>query len=311
MADCIEIVDWGKHYENYRTRELKVMTWVPMPNRHDGDGYTLLLDHQHGASHFGAWCALVELASRCKNGTASVPSAGKYRDSARYDASDHPFGRGLLMRENGEPHNEKTLERITRIPEAVWKEVIPRLISIGWIRNKGVGIVSVGSTDIVPTEYPMNGNEMNGNEMNGMEWNGKKEGNTLSGKPDSLPIQEIVQYLNAKTGRDFSYKTDDTRVKIGARWREGRTLDDFKAVIDFQIKEWGADPKMAKYLRPETLFGTKFESYLQAARSGSVVNVPKKIPHCPDCKAEMTTRICTECGCSLIDEHGKQIREAV
>ena len=38
--------------------------------------------------------------------------------------------------------------------------------------------------------------------------------------------------------------------------------DDFKKVIDVKSLEWNKDPKMCKYLRPETLFGNKFEGYL-------------------------------------------------
>lgn len=33
-------------------------------------------------------------------------------------------------------------------------------------------------------------------------------------------------------------------------------------MIDIKTAEWLHNPKMNKYLRPETLFGTKFESYL-------------------------------------------------
>ena len=39
-------------------------------------------------------------------------------------------------------------------------------------------------------------------------------------------------------------------------------MEDFKKVIDIKVQEWGKNEKMNKYLRPETLFGTKFESYL-------------------------------------------------
>jgi hypothetical protein len=166
---AIEIVGWGKHYENYRTRELKALAWIPLPNKHDGDGYTQLLDHPNGAAHFGAWCALVQLASRCHNGDTSVVSTEKHRHSAKYDPSEHPFGRGILIRENGEGHDEASLERITRIPISIWKEVLPRLLSIGWIRN-------YETTDKVPIEYrsttdavPLNGIELNGREGNGIE----------------------------------------------------------------------------------------------------------------------------------------------
>ena len=49
---------------------------------------------------------------------------------------------------------------------------------------------------------------------------------------------------------------------IKARLNEGFTEDDFKYVIKVKSEEWKQDEKMCKYLRPETLFGTKFEGYL-------------------------------------------------
>ena len=42
---------------------------------------------------------------------------------------------------------------------------------------------------------------------------------------------------------------------------EGFTKEDFIKVIDNKVNEWlGTD--MERYLRPETLFGIKFEGYL-------------------------------------------------
>ncbi|WP_246169824.1 conserved phage C-terminal domain-containing protein [Alkalibaculum sporogenes] len=72
----------------------------------------------------------------------------------------------------------------------------------------------------------------------------------------------IVEYLNQKTGKSFSTKTKSTTAKIHARLEEGFTVDDFKKVIDIKTSEWLSDANMQKYLRPETLFGNKFESYL-------------------------------------------------
>ena len=72
----------------------------------------------------------------------------------------------------------------------------------------------------------------------------------------------IIRYLNEKTGRNYKAKTDKTRKCIHARLGEGFTVDDFKAVIDIKTKQWLKDEKMNEYLRPETLFGTKFEGYL-------------------------------------------------
>ena len=75
---------------------------------------------------------------------------------------------------------------------------------------------------------------------------------------------EIVDYLNAKAGTRYKASTASTRKHIKARLDEGFTIDDFKMVIDKKCSEWLSDSKMEQYLRPETLFGTKFEGYLNA-----------------------------------------------
>lgn len=77
-----------------------------------------------------------------------------------------------------------------------------------------------------------------------------------------IPFSEVVEYLNAKTGSAYKPSTRRTRELIRARWNEGFTLQDMKKVIDLKTTEWLDDPHWRKYLRPETLFGTKFESYL-------------------------------------------------
>lgn len=78
---------------------------------------------------------------------------------------------------------------------------------------------------------------------------------------DNGVLAEIVEYLNQCTGKRYRPNTRQTKSKIQARLNDGYTLDDFKRVIDIKSAEWmGTD--MEKYLRPETLFGPKFEAYL-------------------------------------------------
>lgn len=81
-------------------------------------------------------------------------------------------------------------------------------------------------------------------------------------KSDSF-ISEVVDYLNKKSDKNFKSNTNKTISLINARRKEGYTLGDFKKVIDTMTKQWQKDSKMNRYLRPETLFGNKFESYLQ------------------------------------------------
>ena len=77
-----------------------------------------------------------------------------------------------------------------------------------------------------------------------------------------LPYNEIVDYLNSLAGTNYRASTKKTKDLIKARFNEGFTLDDFKVVIEKKTREWLNDNKFKVYLRPETLFGNKFEGYL-------------------------------------------------
>jgi hypothetical protein len=112
---CLRVRDWNKHFENNRTRELKKLDWVPMPNKHDGDGYSELLDHPNGVAHYGAWCLIAQVASKCEE---VAPKCG---------------GRGTLLREGAKPYDAASLARVTRGDRKVFEEAIPRLIAIGWL----------------------------------------------------------------------------------------------------------------------------------------------------------------------------------
>lgn len=84
----------------------------------------------------------------------------------------------------------------------------------------------------------------------------------LSGKPDGASFHwEVLDYLNQKAGRQYR-RVHAHGNRIKARIKEGYSLDDFKRVIDFKVSEWTGRDDFEKYLRPETLFGTKFDSYL-------------------------------------------------
>lgn len=73
----------------------------------------------------------------------------------------------------------------------------------------------------------------------------------------------IVDYLNQKAGTKYKATSKKTQTCIHARLEEGFTEDDFIVVIDKKCADW-LGTEWEKFLRPETLFGTKFESYLNA-----------------------------------------------
>lgn len=75
--------------------------------------------------------------------------------------------------------------------------------------------------------------------------------------------QTIIFYLNSKAGTNYRSSSKKTQTCIHARLKDGFTLEDFKTVIDKKCAEW-IGTEFEKFLRPETLFGTKFEGYLNA-----------------------------------------------
>lgn len=76
-------------------------------------------------------------------------------------------------------------------------------------------------------------------------------------------VAEIVAYLNDKLHTKYSAKSAANARLITARLKDGYTVADFKTVIDKKCEEWSGT-EFAAYLRPQTLFGTKFDSYLNA-----------------------------------------------
>lgn len=109
-------------------------------------------------------------------------------------------------------------------------------------------------------------NQQTGNKQVTPNKNDKNDKNEKKDKKRyiySRLINDIVSYLNSKTNKNFKTTTTKTISLIKARLNEGFNIDDFKKVIDIKTAKWKSDPKMCDFLRPETLFGTKFESYLQ------------------------------------------------
>ena len=193
MATLYTITDWAGHFENSRSREVKWATFVCVPNKQDGDGYTELLDHPNGAAHYGAWMAIVLAASKCET-------------------------RGRLMRDIGVPHDAKSLARMSRVPLAILNEAIPRLLTIGWLtaesfatkedatRRQEVPSTTAEGADVLPINCP---------EWNGMEWKEQNgtEGNSSCGEasqatasPPAPPEPvELSGYVFPTRGKHRSY----------------------------------------------------------------------------------------------------------
>ncbi len=110
------ILDWIKLFENNRTRELKKLDWVPVPNKHDSDGFTDLITREDGPALYGAWILILQVASKCdRRGTLS-------RHNPAPGCGNMPL-----------PHTAGSISRITRCPESLVQRALDACQEIGWI----------------------------------------------------------------------------------------------------------------------------------------------------------------------------------
>jgi hypothetical protein len=93
------VKDWNSKYENNRTRELKRLDWVPVPNHQDTYGYGYVLSLPNGPALFGAWMAMLQVASKCGI-------------------------RGTLLRDGATPYNSASLALVTRFPEDLIQQML-------------------------------------------------------------------------------------------------------------------------------------------------------------------------------------------
>ena len=97
---------------------------------------------------------------------------------------------------------------------------------------------------------------------NNIDINNSKDNIVIKNSYYKEIYREIIDFLNLKCGTHYTTRSKKTQSLIHARLSEGFTVEDFQTVIVKKSEEWLDDERMNKFLRPETLFGTKFESYL-------------------------------------------------
>ena len=86
--------------------------------------------------------------------------------------------------------------------------------------------------------------------------------NNTSSINKSNIYSRIIDKLNQKTNRHFNPQAKQNIEVIRSRLNEGYLEDDFYQVIENKCNAWLSDNVMSQYLRPTTLFGVKFDSYL-------------------------------------------------
>lgn len=197
----------------------------------------------------------------------------------KYKGIEVPVKRGQLVTSRKKIVNE-WFKGDKLITEQKVRTAITKLEKLGFLTCKSTNnytLIEVLNYNVYQSNNEEN-NQQNNQEITktqprdnqGITTN-KNEKNEKNDKELIIPYVEIVDYLNRKANKNYRATTKKTKALIKARWNEGFRLEDFKRVIDIKTSQWKGDKKMDQYLRPETLFGPKFEGYLnERERTNSI-----------------------------------------
>ena len=164
----------------------------------------------------------------------------------------------------------QTLQLMTGMSKAGLDKARGELINKGLVQYKSGSTKQAGKYRLVSIYNKKVGQwENNGRTISrpmGEQWeNNGKTINKLNinetKQKDTIPFREIISALNEAAGTSYKSSTKKNQELIQARWNEGFRLPDFLTVIRKKVAQWKGTEN-EQYLRPLTLFGTKFESYL-------------------------------------------------
>lgn len=198
---------------------MKEMQWVPVPNKHDGEGFLTIMDHKDGLIIYGAWHLILQVASKCDP-------------------------RGTLVRDDGTPHTAASISKKTR-----WKRISDIQTALDFCSSKEVGWIEIICTEPqAGAEIPQAGAEIpheparKEGRKEGMEGREGKEGTPLdflslwneSAKKYGLSeIREITETRKDKI-RVRNFSEDRFRLVLAA-------IGESKFLRGENNKEWRVD----------------------------------------------------------------------
>lgn len=252
------ITNWNNLYENSRSRQIKDIDWVPVPNRHDGEGFALVMMGKDAAEIYAAWHLILQVASRC-----------------------HP--RGTLVRDDGTALTPRSLAVKTRGKEAWFEKAFAFLSDpeIGWLTCSESTPLQQGVTVVSP-ECQEGSNEGKGIEGKGIE---EKKKNVVAKAPSAprkkkLPEEveewnkiEGVRHVKEMTAARTKALSDRRKDNFFSRhWKEGlRVISNSKFCRGENERGWVADIDF--FLRPGSLVKVMEGKYSnQAAKRGGMPN---------------------------------------
>jgi hypothetical protein len=167
MKDPIyKIIDWDRHFENNRSRTVENLRWVCVPNKHDGEGFSTIMEQENAAELFAAWVLILQVASKCQV-------------------------RGSLVRDDGTPLTARSLASKTRGNVSWFTEALNFFTTkVKWMECQATDSQVSPACQATATQVTKKGREENG-----------KEGSEGAPAPDPLP--ELDSETLARQGKSL------------------------------------------------------------------------------------------------------------
>ena len=160
---------WNDLFENNRSRTVKALAWVAIPNKHDGEHFTAIMQHPDGAAIFSAWVLMLQVASK------TTP-------------------RGTLQRGDGTPHTDRSLSAKCRCPASWFTSALAYLEqNTDWLDVKDVAAGCQRPDSVLTASCHPTDEEGKGIEGKGIE----KEG---SESPPTPPTPSLFPAMRAAIG---------------------------------------------------------------------------------------------------------------
>lgn len=200
------------------------------------------------------------------------------------------------------PDVSKSLSRLSRVDARSIFSALTKLQQLCLIEYDGKNTITVCG---IKNKHPnlkwkenSKSEDLDSKSVPKRKRNSKRNKEKEKEKENNIPYDLIVSDLNKKSNQNYRSTSSKNQELIRARWNEGYTLPDFEYVHTVKCEQW-LNTESEQYLRPLTLWGTKFESYRnqrplkqiqseekwartakcpKCANVGAVVEWPKDIP---------------------------------
>lgn len=226
---ALRVKAWDAHFETAESRRIGRLAWVATPNSHDSIAYCELMAHPNGVAHYGAWNLILQIASRCTT-------------------------RGLLVSGRNVPHTARSLALVSRCPEAIMAEAIPRLLDIGWLEE----VDPDAAQPVAGRAQPSAGRPTTtGQDSTGQDTTGR------GGQPPPLP-PGILEALRAAKADDTPDALDEWAVLVaGLRCR---TDVEAEQAVCWLINKANAAGEAVRYARHVKAFLAAWKAAREAKR---------------------------------------------